>query len=61
METTERIFSIADEADFEALALETFRFQAERCAPYREYLDLLETDPDEVRSTAEIPRLPIEW
>ncbi|MEZ3443234.1 acyltransferase [uncultured Alistipes sp.] len=60
METTERIFSIADEADFEALALETFRFQAERCAPYREYLDLLETDPDEVRSTAEIPRLPIE-
>ena len=48
METTERIFSIADEADFEALALETFRFQAERCAPYREYLDLLETDPDEI-------------
>lgn len=57
---TERIFSIADDTDFDALALETFRFQAERCAPYREYLDLLEIDPAEVKSTAAIPRLPIE-
>ena len=57
---TERIFSIADDADFDALALETFRFQAERCAPYREYLDLLEIDPTEVKSPTDIPRLPIE-
>lgn len=60
MDLTSRLFEIASDSGFEALALETFRFQAEHCAPYREYLQLLETDPASVKSTAEIPFLPIE-
>ncbi len=58
--TEEKIFSIANETEFETLALAVFRLQAETCAPYREYLALLSVDPREVRSTKEIPFLPIE-
>lgn len=53
------IFTIRSEAEFEALALELFRLQAERCAPYREYIALLGVEPASVRSIAEIPFLPI--
>lgn len=60
MNLADRIFGIASDAEFEALALETFRFQAERCAPYREYLELLEVDPAKVAGVEEIPFLPIE-
>ena len=42
---TKSIFSIATQADFDRVALEIFRFQAEACAPYREYLELLGVDP----------------
>lgn len=54
------IFRIEDDAAFEAAALETFRFQAERCAPYREYLAGIGADPAQVRRVEEIPFLPIE-
>lgn len=61
-----RIFSILEESDgfaaFEAVALEVFRFQAEHCAPYREYLDLLgiPSPTQTVQSVGEIPYLPVE-
>ena len=42
---TKSIFSIATQTDFDRVALEVFRFQAEACAPYREYLELLGVDP----------------
>ena len=42
---TRKIFSIASGADFDQAALEVFRFQAEACTPYREYLELLGIDP----------------
>lgn len=45
---------------FERAALDTFRFQAAHCAVYREYLDLLGTDPEQVGRTEQIPFLPIE-
>lgn len=57
---TKSIFSIATQADFDRVALEVFRFQAEACAPYREYLELLGVDPVAVGCPEQIPFLPIE-
>ena len=53
------IFRIDTDAAFERAALETFRFQAGRCAPYREYLDRIGVRPAQVGSLREIPFLPI--
>lgn len=53
------IFRIADDAEFEAAALEVFRRQAAACPPYREYLALIGVRAEEVRGTIEIPHLPI--
>lgn len=57
---TKSIFSIATPADFDRVVLEVFRFQAEACAPYREYLELLGVDPAAVECPKQIPFLPIE-
>lgn len=57
---TKSIFSIATQADFDRMTLEVFRFQAEACAPYREYLELLGVDPAAVECPKQIPFLPIE-
>ena len=54
------IFAIASDEEFRQVALEVFRFQAEHCAPYAEYLRLIEADPAAVRSIEDIPMLPIE-
>ncbi len=54
------IFAICSDAEFEAAALETFRFQAAHCAPYAEYLHLLGVDPATIRTVADIPFLPVE-
>lgn len=51
---------ILEAADFEGLALETFEFQAHRCEPYRQYLELIGIDPANVGRVEEIPFLPIE-
>lgn len=42
------------------MTLEVFRFQAEACTPYREYLELLGVDPAAVECPEQIPFLPIE-
>lgn len=55
-----RIFEIQSDKEFAELALELFRFQAEHCAPYRQYIELLGIQPDEISSTEKIPFLPIE-
>ena len=57
---TKSIFSIATQADFDRMTLEVFRFQAEACAPYREYFELLGVDPAAVECPKQIPFLPIE-
>lgn len=59
MNAPEEIFRIADEASFEAAALATFRRQAERCAPYREYIARIGVRSEEVRTWRAIPFLPI--
>jgi hypothetical protein len=45
--------------DFEALALDIFRFQAEYNLLYRRYLELLGRDPRATRSLRQIPFFPI--
>lgn len=57
----EDILSISSGAEFERAALELFRFQAERCAPYREYLGLVGVSAEDVAHTGQIPFLPIEF
>lgn len=53
------IFSIQSEADFEAVAMEVFRFQKENCPVYAEYLSLL--NRPEPQKVDEIPFLPISF
>ncbi len=60
MNFADNIFSIATEQDFEQMALALFRYQAERCAPYRQYIELLGINPHKVTHIDEIPFLPIE-
>lgn len=54
------ILSIANDEEFERVALELFRYQAEHCAPYGQYVKLLGIDPREVDAVEAIPFLPIE-
>ena len=55
----DRIFSVADDLSFRHETLALFRFQAERCEPYRQYLDLIGVAADEVCEVEQIPFLPI--
>ena len=54
------LFRIEDDSAFERAALDVFRFQAERCEPYREYLRLIGVRPERVETMREIPFLPVE-
>ncbi len=60
MNFSEKIFSIGSEREFEAAALELFRYQAVHCPPYRDYIALVGVEPERVRSIEQIPLLPIE-
>lgn len=53
------IFSIADDAQFEAAALTLFRYQAAACAPYRDYIGQIGVEAGSVSRIGEIPFLPI--
>ena len=56
-----KITSIRSEKEFSDVALEIFRFQAESCAPYKNYIELLEVNPDKITDIRDIPFLPIEF
>lgn len=60
MNFSEKIFSIGSEREFEAVALELFRYQAVHCPPYRDYIALVGIGPERVQSLEQIPLLPIE-
>lgn len=60
MINSEKIFSISSDTEFAAAALELFHFQAEACAPYREYIELLGIDHRQVERVEQIPFLPIQ-
>ena len=61
MHDVHSIFSISNSEDFDALALETFRFQYRNCKPYRQFCQLLPKNLAEVDRVEEIPFLPIEF
>lgn len=59
--TPNHIFSINNEADFESVSLEVFRFQASACPVYREYIQLMRIDPLSVKRIDKIPFLPVSF
>lgn len=54
----EAVFSL-DKQHFDALAMEIFRFQAQNCAVYKQYLQHLKTDITKILTVDDIPYLPI--
>lgn len=61
MLNTSKIFSISNEAEFKAVALEIYRFQYQKNSIYRKFCDLLEKNPSNVNSIEKIPFLPISF
>jgi hypothetical protein len=53
------IFSIKDEREFNNAAIELFRFQAEKCAIYSEFIRNLGIDPATISDYHNIPFIPI--
>lgn len=61
MISTERIFSISSDQEFEQLALEVFKFQFENNPVYRSFCDLLYIHPSDIQNVKDIPFLPIQF
>ena len=61
MITTDDIFSISSQKQFEKIALKVFRHQHEHNEVYREFCDFLGTDRQHVKSLVQIPFLPIQF
>lgn len=61
MISTDAIFNIKNNAEFEVLALDIFRFQFENNGVYRSFCDLLYKHPSDIKSLTEIPFLPIQF
>ncbi len=57
----ERIFSIRNEQEFESLALEVFRYQAQNCQVYSSFVRNLGIDTGTAKNINDIPFLPIEF
>ncbi|MDO3626500.1 acyl transferase [Mucilaginibacter sp. BT774] len=57
----QQIFSISNEQQFAECALQVFRFQAQRCEVYREFITNLKVDIDSVDNIEKIPFLPISF
>lgn len=57
----EQIFSITNRRQFEEAALQVFRFQAQYCEVYRQFIDSLGIDPETVADTGQVPFLPVEF
>jgi phenylacetate-coenzyme A ligase PaaK-like adenylate-forming protein len=54
-------FSITTDAERNAAALDVFRYQAEHCSIYREYLEAIKINPQTIQDTIAIPYLPISF
>src|SRR3569832_307210 len=57
----QQVFSISNEQQFSETALQVFRFQAQNCAVYGEFISNLKVDIDAVKSVEKIPFLPISF
>lgn len=61
MISKDAIFNIKSNAEFDALALEVFKFQFKNNRVYRSFCDLLYKHPSDVKTIADIPFLPIQF
>lgn len=61
MISKDNIFNIKSDAEFEALALDVFKFQFENNMVYRSFCDLLYKHPSDIKRVSEIPFLPIQF
>lgn len=59
--STDKIFSIKSEKDFDDAALAVFGYQAKHCKVYNEYLKLIGINSNDIKQVPEIPFLPIEF
>ena len=55
------IFNVKSNTEFEALALDIFRFQFENNTVYRSFCDLLYKHPTDIKTIIDIPFLPIQF
>jgi len=55
------IFNINSSEDFERLTIEVFHFQYENVAVYKQFCDLLNIRPSDVKCIEQIPFLPIQF
>ena len=55
----ERIFDINTKEEFEKRALEIFQIQSKKCAPYRDFINLIGVDPSTINHIEKIPFLPV--
>lgn len=56
-----KIFTVQTSSEFEKIALEVFRYQAEHNPVYRAYLNNLDCDPARISQVTDIPFLPVEY
>ncbi len=61
MISSQDIFAISSQKQFEKIALKVFRFQYDNNQVYREFCQLLKTEKQEVKSLQQIPFLPIQF
>jgi hypothetical protein len=59
--TSQDLFTISSQKQFEKIALKVFRFQYENNIVYREFCELLNVEKGSVKSLHEIPFLPIQF
>jgi len=57
----QQVFSIGNQRQFADISLQLFRYQAENCTVYREFIANLKIDPLLVNSVENIPFLPISF
>ncbi len=55
----DKIFSIRSDDNFNALALEIFRYQYENNKVYHEFVSALKVNPEKIKRYADIPFLPV--
>jgi phenylacetate-coenzyme A ligase PaaK-like adenylate-forming protein len=59
--TSNDIFTISSQKQFEKIALKVFRYQYENNLVYQEFCNFLKTEPQKVKSLQQIPFLPIQF
>ncbi|QEC75521.1 LuxE/PaaK family acyltransferase [Mucilaginibacter ginsenosidivorax] len=57
----QQVFSINNKEQFEQTALEVFKYQAQNCVIYRQFIEGLKIDLTKVTTVEKIPFLPIEF